>query len=305
MENLNWKETQKYKVVENYDDFSEYEDEQQRLQDKKTSSNCDPKANVHGILLLFNNCPLETESKEVVQTVIGGENAKPRQFPHMAALGFGKINSIKWGCGGSLISDHFILTAAHCTSGIHGRVKFVQLGDIKLDGTSSKLFFVRKIYVPKDYRPTVKYNDIALLQLNKPVKFSPEIFPACLEDVKDGFLKFDVQGLGWGKTENDAQSEILQVVNLEYFDNCFDVIKRNRFIPSGIKEESQICFGHKTEMKDTCGGDSGGPLNYFDGTYKVFGITSFGKDCAVIGYPAVYTRVSYFINWIEDIVWPN
>lgn len=46
--------------------------------------------------------------------VSGGEEAAPREFPHMALIGYGNTANIAWSCGGSLISEGFVLTAAHC-----------------------------------------------------------------------------------------------------------------------------------------------------------------------------------------------
>lgn len=71
-----------------------------------------------------------------------------------------------------------------------------------------------------------------------------------------------------------------------------------------------ICAGdsHGGWNKDTCQGDSGGPLQISHPKniclFQVLGITSFGQGCGVINTPGVYTRVSYYLNWIEDIVWP-
>lgn len=68
--------------------------------------------------------------------------------------------------------------------------------------------------------------------------------------------------------------------------------------------ESNICAGVEEGGKDTCQGDSGGPLFRLDGdgNAKVFGITSWGKGCALKGFPGVYTRVSSFAGWIDNIV---
>lgn len=71
---------------------------------------------------------------------------------------------------------------------------------------------------------------------------------------------------------------------------------------------SQICAGDETGERDTCQGDSGGPLQVvtwlnFQRIYHVIGITSFGRGCATT-QPGVYTRVSYYLDWIESVVWP-
>lgn len=71
-----------------------------------------------------------------------------------------------------------------------------------------------------------------------------------------------------------------------------------------------ICAGdsHGGWNKDTCQGDSGGPLQISHPKnmclFQLLGITSFGQGCGVVNTPGVYTRVSHYLNWIEDIVWP-
>lgn len=79
-------------------------------------------------------------------------------------------------------------------------------------------------------------------------------------------------------------------------------------IPYGITP-NMICAGdHSGWNKDTCQGDSGGPLQISHPKnmcfFQVLGITSFGQGCGGVNIPGVYTRVSHYLNWIEDIVWP-
>lgn len=78
-------------------------------------------------------------------------------------------------------------------------------------------------------------------------------------------------------------------------------------LPSGIIT-SQLCAGELNGGKDTCQGDSGGPIQIVKNNpycmYDIVGVTSFGKFCGFKNSPAVYTKVSYYIPWIESIVWP-
>lgn len=77
----------------------------------------------------------------------------------------------------------------------------------------------------------------------------------------------------------------------------------SRKLPKGILYDRQICVGSKKDERDTCRGDSGGPLIGID-TKNIIGVTSFGKACGVPGLPAVYTNVTYYLPWIEGLVWP-
>ena len=116
-----------------------------------------------------------------------------------------------------------------------------------------------------------------------------------------------------GKTAvyQDASNDLLKVV-LDFYSHpdCRKVFTEGvskRRLRDGIVDESQICAGGVNESKDTCQGDSGGPLQIYHHEvycmYSLVGITSFGKVCGSINSPGVYTRVSNYVSWIENIVW--
>lgn len=103
------------------------------------------------------------------------------------------------------------------------------------------------------------------------------------------------------------------MVTLDYFANeqCkihFKTVSV-RQLSRNIDDETQICAGGKYNVSDTCKGDSGGPLmsenEWFNVIRNVVGVTSFGKSCVIKGMPAVYTRVSRYLPWIEEIIWPG
>lgn len=104
--------------------------------------------------------------------VVGGSKVKANEFPHMAAIGQKLRESIRWFCGGSLISDNFVLTAAHCILKDVPKVKLVvRVGDVHLndenDGAHPQEFGVKNVFVHPSYTKIRKYNDIALLELDK------------------------------------------------------------------------------------------------------------------------------------------
>ncbi|KAK9889382.1 hypothetical protein WA026_004657 [Henosepilachna vigintioctopunctata] len=243
--------------------------------------------------------------------IIRGSPAISKEFPHMAALGYGPANNIQWLCGGSLISKRYVLTAAHCLRSMEmGVVTWVRLGDNNLTSVNSltvQMFSVIERISHPDYSPMSKYNDIALLKLDRPVEFSEYVLPICLST-----SPFDVNNrliaTGWGKTVvNGPRSNALLKVDLEYFPNgvCSqayaDVSKKD--LPEGVLPDKQLCAGSRTDNRDTCQGDSGGPLQINTDKLYLVGITSIGKTCGLPNVPAIYTRVLYFIPWIEQIVW--
>ncbi|VEN49901.1 unnamed protein product [Callosobruchus maculatus] len=244
--------------------------------------------------------------------IVGGVQSGEKEFPHMAALGYGNGEEKQWLCGGSLISEKFVLTAAHClTSKELGDVQVIRLGTTTLQTETLESMdyrVLRKIPHPL-YATGQQYNDIALIELDQTVKFTEYILPICLDD-GNGYTGIKLIATGWGRLQaTGSVSKELRKVDLDYFPHEICQQKYSKVskqdLPLGIDWQTQICAGSETEVKDSCQGDSGGPLQekIFGRNYLV-GITSFGIGCGTPGIPGVYTKVSYYIPWIESVVWP-
>lgn len=271
--------------------------------DALTTKRCDDFTAVVGNLL----------TQDVTPLIVGGENATNGQYPHMAALGFGPKDDIQWLCGGTLISDRFILTAGHCLhNSQYGNVSYVRLGDVLIDGSSEtgRDFRITRRILHPEYMPPLVYNDIALLELHRKVKFTPYIKPACLfsQPELDVLKKYSLEATGWGLTDNGGpRSTVLQTIRLPVypFEECSKKFGTNRRHNRGLQPVTQLCIGG-IESKDTCQGDSGGPVQIYLYTKRlhcIVGITSFGKACGIRDIPGVYTKVSHYIPWIESVVW--
>ena len=159
----------------------------------------------------------------------------------------------------------------------------------------------------EQYRPPYVYNDIGLLELSRKIEVTQYARPACLFTEPHVLPFIELIATGWGRTGiNEAASADLLEVSLEQFntEECAMTYKPSQQLPMGINGDSQICAGSKQEQKDTCKGDSGGPLQMaLDGVpcmHSIVGVTSFGRGCGNIGVPGVYSRVSHFIDWIEE-----
>ncbi|VVC37370.1 Hypothetical protein CINCED_3A019456 [Cinara cedri] len=246
--------------------------------------------------------------------IVGGHNAELGAWPWIAAIGYKNMYypriSHEWLCGGTLISNIYVLTAAHCTIGPalkNKQLELVRLGDLDLnpavnDSATPIEYAVLRIIRHEKYDGTKYINDIALLKLNDSVTFTNLIRPICLpilsrirESTFVGQFPFVA---GWGSTEfRGSSSSALLEVQVPVRDN--DDCKKLYANLSNVIDGRVLCAGEGD--KDSCQGDSGGPLMWPTPThYYLVGIVSSGVRCAAKEFPGVYTRVSAFIEWIVN-----
>ncbi|XP_054747372.1 serine protease snake [Anastrepha obliqua] len=244
--------------------------------------------------------------------------ASPGEYPHMTALGFQREdNSYDYKCGGSLISENFVITAAHCTN-VTGEVPTVaRIGDLNLlvdeKNLAPQIFRIRNIYTHPQYDGTTYYNDIALLQLNASIEFTEFVRPIRLWTRTDLPIA-TAFAMGYGATSfAHAPTQRLTDFNMTLIanDECNEQLPQLDEVPRGIIQ-SQMCAEDLVMHRDTCQGDSGGPLQYnIRGRrrterihYHLIGITSFGLLCRSPN-PGVYTRIFSFLDWIERTAWSS
>lgn len=193
---------------------------------------------------------------------------------------------------------------------VRGSPTYVRIGDLNhkstTDDAAPQTIAVLKSIPHDRYNKPYIYNDIGLLELAKNIKVNSHARPACLNTESTSFSIEPLLATGWGKTDfyGPSSPDLLEV-GLEMFStgDCEKSYPPSKQLPSGINGDSQLCAGSRYEKKDTCQGDSGGPLQIkIDNCmHKIVGVTSFGKGCGNIGVPGVYTRVSHYIDWIEEI----
>ncbi|XP_016768428.1 trypsin-7 [Apis mellifera] len=221
--------------------------------------------------------------------IIGGHNASIIEYPYQVSIHYmGKHH-----CGGSIISENWLLTAAHCIYGLIPVNFKIRAGSIY--NNNGIEYNIKNIIMHEKYNIYTFDYDVALIMLSTPIKISPTTKPIALaQSTTSVEIGKNAVVTGWGylSVNSNSMSDILQVLTLPIVDQ--NVCKT---IFSGINTvtENMICAGSLTG-KDTCKGDSGGPLVYNN---VQIGIVSWGLKCALPNYPGVYTRVSAIRDWIK------
>ncbi|EDV47748.1 serine protease snake isoform X1 [Drosophila erecta] len=242
--------------------------------------------------------------------------ARPGEYPHMAAVGFeSERGRVDYKCGGSLISERFVLTAAHCTFIYEKAPKWVRIGVLNLvterRSAEAQLLRIQKVLAHPNYNKEMYYDDIALLKLENEVELTEFVRPIRLW-VYPELPTTIAFAMGYGATSfAKAMTNRLTNLNLTIVpnDECNAELPSLAETPNGVLE-SQICAQDYILNRDTCQGDSGGPLQLnLPGRrrrhrihYHLIGITSYGVFCRS-SYPSVYTRVTSYLDWIELTVW--
>jgi len=231
--------------------------------------------------------------------IVGGQNAAPHQFPWQ--VGIFMDNS--YFCGGSIISDEWIMTAAHCVDGFfsydviigaHEINSFFEEGRVEVSTTDD--------YIHPQWDPFNLANDIGFLKVPK-IEFNEYVSPICLpstQEVGESLTGEIITVSGWGR-ESDSSSgiaEILNFVTAPIITNqeCNDVY--------GIVGSGVVCID-TAGGKGTCNGDSGGPMirdRDGDNAWTQYGVVSFGASLGCeAGLPAGFTRVTEYLDHILDV----
>lgn len=234
--------------------------------------------------------------------IINGLPSEPHEFPWHVGVRSLSVGSVY--CGGVLISQEWVLSAAHCFTELSPNDIEILLGkqDLTKSEPGEQTLEVTEIIRHHKFNPFTMHNDFALLKLNRTVTFSETIAPICLPC--DRFQTHEgaqVWVAGWGSLEPNSKfmSPVLQKTNLTVLNDgeCRDYFGQ---IPNGA-----LCaLGEHGQ--DACIGDSGGPMMYYNKKrcqYEVVGVVSWGIGCGQQGVPGIYSRVTSAFNFFHNTLW--
>ncbi|KAL8202745.1 UNVERIFIED_CONTAM: hypothetical protein K2H54_024185 [Gekko kuhli] len=223
--------------------------------------------------------------------IVGGYTCQKHSVPYQVSL-----NSGYHFCGGSLINNQWVVSAAHCYK---SRIQ-VRLGEHRLsyDDGSEQYINSAKVIRHSGYNSQTLDNDIMLIKLSTAASLNSRVSAVSLPSscVSTG-TKCLISG--WGNTLSNGVSnpDALQCLSAPVLSSS----QCSGAYPGQITK-NMMCVGYLEGGKDSCQGDSGGPV-VCNGQLQ--GIVSWGIGCAQRGYPGVYTKVCNYVSWIQNTIRAN
>ncbi|KAK8397866.1 hypothetical protein O3P69_004573 [Scylla paramamosain] len=242
-----------------------------------------------------------------------GETPTRFDHPWLVSLRRQRLGSAQEGvlqCGGTIISEYYIVTAAHCLSHLGSLNLVVRVGDhtANLREQSEEEYFIDKIWKHEEFSLySFNDNDVALLKVQpkdgRGIRFSSKVMPLCLPHVGESYEGLqDCSIVGWGPTsllEADSNQPNVGKIIIRPDHDCEEAFVKgtNNFT------SSFVCAGSPLGTVNSCVGDSGGPFSCRrpgETKKSLYGIVSFGNSCKPFLAPDSLTRVTKYLRWIYD-----
>ncbi|XP_051171479.1 chymotrypsin-like elastase family member 2A [Leptopilina boulardi] len=241
--------------------------------------------------------------------IFNGKPSKKGSWPWQVSLQLlhPKMGFIGHWCGGVLIDQMWILTAAHCISNELfnlpiGALWTAVVGEWELDGggRGSARLPIERVILHERFNNYV--HDIALMKLGRPAPLSKVVRTICLPETDVNLSGVHCVASGWGRygpSPSLSNALLEATVPLLEPQDCSEAYGQ-----SVLFRDGHLCAGHTDGSSGSCVGDSGGPLQCrrSDGAWQLVGVTSFGSGCARPGFPDVYTKIQYYLSWIKDTI---
>ncbi|KAI8036325.1 trypsin alpha-3 isoform X1 [Drosophila gunungcola] len=236
-----------------------------------------------------------SESGIINPHIVGGDQADISDFPYQVSVRL-ETYMLLHICGGSIYAPKVVITAAHCIKGRYASYIRIVAGQNSIADLEEQGVKVSKLIPHAGYNKKTYVNDIGLIITREALEYSALVQPiAVAVDAPPSGAHAVVSGWGKRTEEDEALPALLRAVELE-------IVERNTCGAQYLTKEytitdEMLCAGYLEGGKDTCNGDSGGPLTV-DGV--LVGIVSWGVGCGREGFPGVYTSVNSHTAWIEE-----
>ncbi|XP_065072659.1 mucin-2 isoform X1 [Ochlerotatus camptorhynchus] len=241
--------------------------------------------------------------------IVGGTKAAFGRWPWQISLRQWRTSTYLHKCGAALLNENWAITAAHCVDNVPPSDLLLRLGEYDLALEEEPYGYqerrVQIVASHPQFDPRTFEYDLALLRFYEPVVFQPNIIPVCVPEGDENFIGRTAFVTGWGRLYEDGPlPSVLQEVTVPVIENK---ICETMYRSAGYIEHIPhifICAGWKKGGYDSCEGDSGGPMviQRPDKRFLLAGVISWGIGCAEPNQPGVYTRISEFRDWINQIL---
>ncbi|XP_014219939.1 serine proteinase stubble [Copidosoma floridanum] len=243
--------------------------------------------------------------------IVGGNGSTFGKWPWQISLRQWRTSTYLHKCGAALLNENWAITAAHCVQKVLPSDLLLRIGEYDLANEEEPYSFqerrVQIVASHPNFDPRTFEFDLALMRFYEPVlPFQPNVLPICVPDDDESYVGQTAYVTGWGRLYEDGPlPSVLQEVAVPVINNSLcEGMYRNAGYIEHIPHIF-ICAGWRNGGFDSCEGDSGGPLviqRKRDKRWMLAGVISWGIGCAEPNQPGVYTRISEFREWINQIL---